>query len=94
MISIENDYSLTLPYCTDCFTETAHHDITESLDNECMAALTLLELSDAFGIINHRILRKHLEYSFTVTRSFLSWVQSYPGERIECVTVRRSTKKG
>ena len=39
-----------------------HHHIAEVIDIRCIAALALLDLSFAFGII-----QKRLEYSFGVT---------------------------
>ena len=48
-------------------TETAllrvHHDISVALDNNCCAALLMLDMSAAFDVIDHNILQKHLEYS-------------------------------
>ena len=42
-------------------TETAvvnvHHDIAQALGNACMPALVLLDLSEAFDVIDHEILQ-------------------------------------
>ena len=50
-------------------TETAllcvHHDISVALDNNCCAALLMLDLSATFDVIDHNILQKRstpLEY--------------------------------
>ena len=60
-------------------TETAllkdHQDITEALDNKCMATLVLCDLSAAFDVIDHRLLQLCPEYSLGLTGSALSWIQ-------------------
>jgi hypothetical protein len=52
-------------------TETAllrvHHDITCALDKNRCAVLVMLDLSAAFDVIDHTILRKRLEYSFGIS---------------------------
>ena len=52
-------------------TETAllrvHHDITCALDKNRCAVLVMLNLSAAFDVIDHTILRKRLEYSFGIS---------------------------
>ena len=40
-----------------------HHDISVALDNNCCAALLMLDMSAAFDVIDHNILQKRLEYS-------------------------------
>ena len=48
-------------YRTGQSTEAAllkvHHDITEELDNKCMTALVMLDMSAAFDVIDHGILK-------------------------------------
>ena len=43
-----------------------HHDIAEAIDDKCVAASVLLDLYNAFDIID----RKGLEYTFRVTGGF------------------------
>jgi exonuclease III len=85
-------------YRTGHSTETAllkvHHDITEALDNKCMTALVMLDLSAAFDVIDHGILQRRLEDSFGVTGSALTWIQSYLSDRSQCVAVGGSTSEG
>ena len=56
-------------------TETAllrvHHDITCALDKNRCAVLVMLNLSAAFNVIDHTILRKRLEYSFGISGGVL-----------------------
>lgn len=53
-----------------------HRDVTEALDNRCMVALVLFDLSAVFDVIDHRIPERRLKYSCDVTGSASS--------RIEC----------
>ena len=76
-------------------TETAllkvQNDIVTALDNKCMAALVLLDLSAAFDVIDHQILYKWLEHSYGITEDALSWIQSYLTNRTQCVTISNAT---
>ena len=58
-----------------------------------MTALVILELSATFHVIDQRILQRRLEYSFGLTGSALSWIQSYPSDRFQCVAVGTGTQK-
>ena len=71
-----------------------HHDITEALDNDCMAAFILFDLSTAFEVIDHGIQQKPVEYSFGVALSTLFWIQSYLSDRIQAVSKGTSTPEG
>ena len=72
-------------------TETAllrvHHDISVALDNNCCAALLTLDLSAAFDVIDHTILQKRLEYSFGISGTVLSWLNSYLRNRTHRVAI-------
>ena len=62
-------------------TETAllkiHNDIVDNLDNGKVTALTLLDLSVAFDIIDHFILlQRHRRY-FGISGPALRWIKSY-----------------
>ena len=84
-----------LAYRTGHSTETAllkiHHDIAEALDRKCLAALVLLDLSAAFDVIDHKILQTRLEYSFGVTGSALSWINSYLSDRSQYIAIGMTT---
>jgi hypothetical protein len=68
-------------YCAGHSTETAllrvHHDITCALDKNLCAVLVMLDLSAAFDVIDHTILRKRLEYSFGISGWALQWLLSF-----------------
>jgi hypothetical protein len=72
-------------------TETAllcvHHDISVALDNNCCAALLILDLSAAFDVIDHNILQKRLEYSFRISGAALSWLNLYLRNRTQHVAI-------
>ena len=82
-------------YRTGHSTETAllrvFNDITEALDQKCMAILVMLDLSAAFDVIDHEILLKRLEYTYGITADALSWIQSYLKDRIQCVSIGNET---
>jgi hypothetical protein len=68
-------------YCAGHSSETkllrVHHDITCALDKNRCAVLVMLDLSAAFDVIDHTILRKRLEYSFGISGGALQWLLSY-----------------
>jgi hypothetical protein len=64
-----------------------HHDISVALDNNCCAALLTLDLSAAFDVIDHNILQKRLEYSFGISGTVLSWLNSYLRNRTHRVAI-------
>ena len=59
-------------YRTGHSTETAllkmRHDFNEALDNKCMTALVMLDLSAAFDVIDHGTPQRHLEDLFGLTK--------------------------
>ena len=52
-----------------------------------MAALTLLHLSAACGVVDHGILQMCFAYSYAVTGSALPWIKSYFNDRFEHIAV-------
>ena len=70
-----------------------HQDIAEALDNKCMTASVLLDLSAGFDVIDHVILQINRESCCRMTRRALSWVQSHISNIIHGVTVRTSTSE-
>jgi hypothetical protein len=78
-------------YRTGHSTETAllrvHHDITCALDKNRCAVLVMLDLSAAFDVIDHTILRKRLEYSFGTSGGALQWLLSYLQDRTQRIAI-------
>ena len=72
-------------------TETAllrvHHDITRALNKNRCAVLVMLDLSAAFDVIDHTILRKRLEYSFGISGGALQWLLSYLQDRTQRIAI-------
>ena len=72
-------------------TETAlirvTNDIATALDRKCTTILVLLDLSCAFGTINHKILLRRLEHSVGISGAALEWLHSYVSERYHQVAV-------
>ena len=62
-------------------TETAllkvHNDILQSLDNNCVTVLVLLDLSAAFDTIDHTTLLSRLENLYGIKDNALSWISAY-----------------
>jgi hypothetical protein len=50
-----------------------HHDIATALDNNSCSILVMLNFSAAFNVIDHGILHQHLDYTFGISRSALSY---------------------
>ena len=58
-----------------------HHDITCALDKNRCVVLVILDLSAAFDVIGHTILRKRLEYWFGISGGAPQWLLSYLQDR-------------
>jgi len=56
-------------------------NIAEALDEGFMNALIMLDLSEAFDVIDHAILLKRLEFSFCIKENALIWVKFYLTDR-------------
>ena len=54
-----------------------HSDIPEAVDERSMTALIILDLSEAFDVIGHPILLKHLEFFFGIKENPLTWIKWY-----------------
>ena len=78
-------------YCTGHSAETTilrvHHEITCALDKNRCAVLVMLDLSAAFDVIDHTILRKRLEYSFGISGGALQWLLSYLHDMTQCIAI-------
>ena len=72
-------------------TETAllkvQNDILQSLDQNNVTVLVLLDLSAAFDTIDHSTLLRRLEYSFGITGKPLAWMTSYLSDRYQTVCI-------
>ena len=68
-------------------TETAllkvQSDIPESLDNGCVTALVMLDLSAAFDTLGHGILLHRFENLFGISGAALGWIASYLHDRFQ-----------
>ena len=63
------------------------NDILQSLDNNCVTVLVLLDLSAAFDTIDHQTLLRRLENLFGITDKPLAWMSSYLSDRFQTVCV-------
>lgn len=63
------------------------NDILQSLDNNCVTVLVLLDLSAAFDTIDHQTLPHRLENLFGITGKPLAWMSSYLSDRFQTVCV-------
>ena len=64
-----------------------HHDIAVAQDNNCGAVLLMLDLSAAFDVTDHAILKERLEYSFWITGSALNWLLSYLSNKTRRIVI-------
>ena len=67
------------------------HDLLSALDEDKVSLLDLvLDLSAAFGAIDHSILLSRLSYSFSISDTVLAWFTSYLTDRIQTISVNGS----
>ena len=56
-------------------------DLFEAAESGCVTVLVVLDLSAAFNTIDHQVLVRRLEHTFSIKGPALSWVKSYPEGR-------------
>ena len=66
------------------------NDILSALDAGSSAILLMLDLSAAFGTIDHDILLSRLCHVYGITGKALDWFRSYLTGRIQCVVIEDS----
>jgi hypothetical protein len=54
-----------------------HSDIAEAMDKKSATVLVMLDLSAAFGFVDHQTLFKRLEHKFGMTAQARAWMRSY-----------------
>ena len=78
-------------------TETAllkvHNDILLNMDKQKVTLLVLLDLSAAFGTINHVNMKNILENDFGFRDTALQWIISFLTDRKQHVVIDKSTSK-
>ena len=65
------------------------NDILQSLDQNGIAVLVLLDLSAAFDTIDNETLLYRLEHQFGIDNKSLSWLRSYLTDRYQAVCIDR-----
>ena len=63
------------------------NDLLNSLDQDKVSVLLLLDLSAAFDTVDHKILLTRLSQTFGITSTALNWFRSYLSERKQTVLV-------
>ena len=63
------------------------HNIHQATDNKCEVVLVLLDFSAAFETIDHIILPERLRYRYGFCEMVLRWIESYPKDRPQCITL-------
>ena len=73
----------------DCKTALlrVQNDILKSIDDKKCVVLLLLDLSAAFGTVDHKILLHRLRSRFGIKGKALSWLQSYLTDRSQSVQI-------
>jgi hypothetical protein len=64
-----------------------HNDIVQSVDQQQLTALLLLDLSASFDPVDHRCLLSVLKQRFAVYSSALEWFRSYLSDQTETFIV-------
>ena len=67
------------------------NDILMNMDEQIVTLLVLLDLSSAFGMVNHQVLLEHLRSRFGVTVTELDWFASYLSSRVQRISVNGGT---
>ena len=62
-------------------------DILQAMDNQRVVCLILLDLSTAFGMVNHQMLLNRLKYRFGFSGVILDWIGSYLMKRKQRVAI-------
>ena len=70
-----------------------HNDIATALDQKRSVILLLLDLSAAFGTVDHCILLSRLSRRFGIGGTALEWFRSYLGDRTQFVNINGSISK-
>ena len=65
-------------------------DILDAMDKKEIMCLVMLDLSATFNTISHELLLKRLKYRLSIMDLVLSWIESFPTNKTQCVSV--STK--
>ena len=68
-------------------------DILRAFDDGNISVLTVLDLSAAFDIIDHKILLDRLENLYGISGTALSWFESYLTGRTEMMTIDNNSSK-
>src|SRR6218665_25856 len=76
--------------CVDSCTHACIHacllsDIYGAVDRSQLTLLALFDVSAAFDIVDHEILLKRLQLSFSLSGNFLTWLPSFLDGRSLCV---------
>ena len=66
------------------------NDLLNTMDEDKISVLLLLDLSAAFDTIDHQILLSRLETVFGIHSTVLQWFRSYLLDRNQCVVVNNS----
>ena len=69
------------------------NDMMNSIHNNDMVALILLDLSAAFDTVDHKILINKLKKQFGISGNALTWLTSYLSNRTYCVAIRKQVGK-
>ena len=75
-------------------TETAllkvENDILLAMDRQHVTLLVLLDLSTAFHTVDHQVLLRCLEVTYSITGTALQWFQSYLTGRTQSVYINQT----
>ena len=66
-------------------------NLTSALESEKLALVTLWDMSTAFDTVNHEVLLRCLDATYSIWNGTLMWIASYPMDRTEKVHVNGYT---
>ena len=80
-------------YSTETALTCVHNDILRAIDDNKSVLPIMLDLSTAFGIVDHDVLLERLKSGLGICGTALSWFKSYLSGRSQCVLINGTQSK-
>ena len=68
--------------------------IYKNMDKQCVTLVTAIDLSAAFDMVNHSLLLKVLNQTYSIEGTSLRWFDSYLFDHLVCVQTNNSVSQG
>ena len=67
--------------------------IYKNMDKQCVTLVTAIDLSATFDLVNHSLLRKILNQTYSIKGTALRWFDPYLSDRSVCVQINNSVSQ-